>query len=126
MLIVLAPGAIVLEWNVRGHDDKLAGPGMWDSHIMYVIYMFCAQVLTVVIQLSSLGGCKFIFLYPVYDHNSWQSFRRGFWYGFDTLSSRKRRYFMRACFLGIAFDVGGYSVFRGKLFSNIVSSRRMR
>ncbi|KAK0185856.1 exo-beta-1,3-glucanase [Armillaria mellea] len=29
-----APGAIVLEWNVRGHDKKLAGPGMWDSHII--------------------------------------------------------------------------------------------
>ncbi|KAK0185857.1 exo-beta-1,3-glucanase [Armillaria mellea] len=29
-----APGAIVLEWNVRGHDDNLAGPGMWDSHII--------------------------------------------------------------------------------------------
>ncbi|KAK0225098.1 exo-beta-1,3-glucanase [Armillaria nabsnona] len=28
------PGAIVLEWNVRGHDDNLAGPGMWDSHII--------------------------------------------------------------------------------------------
>ncbi|KAK0458524.1 exo-beta-1,3-glucanase, partial [Desarmillaria tabescens] len=33
-LIVLAPGAIILEWNVRGHDDNLAGPGMWDSHII--------------------------------------------------------------------------------------------
>ncbi|KAK0442864.1 exo-beta-1,3-glucanase [Armillaria borealis] len=33
-LTVLAPGAIVLEWNVRGHDDNLAGPGMWDSHII--------------------------------------------------------------------------------------------
>ncbi|SJL04756.1 related to glucan 1,3-beta-glucosidase [Armillaria ostoyae] len=33
-LIVLAPGAIVLEWNVRGHDNNLAGPGMWDSHII--------------------------------------------------------------------------------------------
>ncbi|KAK0442944.1 exo-beta-1,3-glucanase [Armillaria borealis] len=29
-----APGAIVLEWNVRGHDNNLAGPGMWDSHII--------------------------------------------------------------------------------------------
>ncbi|KAG7453017.1 exo-beta-1,3-glucanase [Guyanagaster necrorhizus] len=29
-----APGAIVLEWNVRGYDNNLAGPGMWDSHII--------------------------------------------------------------------------------------------
>ncbi|KAK0474849.1 glycoside hydrolase family 55 protein [Armillaria novae-zelandiae] len=29
-----APGAIVLEWNVRGDDGNLAGPGMWDSHII--------------------------------------------------------------------------------------------
>ncbi|KAK0458523.1 glycoside hydrolase family 55 protein, partial [Desarmillaria tabescens] len=34
------PGAIILEWNVRGDDDNLAGPGMWDSHVVYVIYMF--------------------------------------------------------------------------------------
>ncbi|KAK0225092.1 exo-beta-1,3-glucanase [Armillaria nabsnona] len=41
-----APGAIVLEWNVRGHGDNLAGPGMWDSHIMYVLYEAWALVLT--------------------------------------------------------------------------------
>ncbi|KAK0210244.1 exo-beta-1,3-glucanase [Desarmillaria ectypa] len=29
-----APGAIVLEWNVCGHGNNLAGPGMWDSHII--------------------------------------------------------------------------------------------
>ncbi|KAK0210245.1 pectate lyase superfamily protein-domain-containing protein [Desarmillaria ectypa] len=43
ILIVLAPGAIVLEWNVRGHGNNLAGPGMWDSHIMYVIYIYLSD-----------------------------------------------------------------------------------
>ncbi|THV06881.1 exo-beta-1,3-glucanase [Dendrothele bispora CBS 962.96] len=28
-----APGAIVVEWNVRQPDDQPAGAGMWDSHI---------------------------------------------------------------------------------------------
>ncbi|KAK0225097.1 glycoside hydrolase family 55 protein [Armillaria nabsnona] len=53
-----APGAIVLEWNVRGHDDKLAGPGMWDSHIMYDVSLFsCIRCMIIThVYLSDEGS----------------------------------------------------------------------
>lgn len=33
VLAVVAPGAIVVEWNVQEPSGNSAGAGMWDSHI---------------------------------------------------------------------------------------------
>lgn len=34
-----APGAIVVEWNVREPEGVQAGAGMWDTHIRWVLHM---------------------------------------------------------------------------------------
>lgn len=31
----IAPGAIVVEWNVKQPSGQQAGAGMWDSHFRY-------------------------------------------------------------------------------------------
>ena len=33
--IIIAPGAIVVEWNIHSNDK--GGAGMWDTHFRYVV-----------------------------------------------------------------------------------------
>lgn len=57
---IIAPGAIVVEWNI--HSDQQGGAGMWDSHIRYDASIHCSSPVNDVLRSLDWVEVRGLFL----------------------------------------------------------------